>query len=83
MQYYFHIVSEQETVNDDEGLDLPSLATAIAEGMRSAGALAAEEYLSWGRPSRSYVEIVDSAGNRIGAVPFPALSSVIPFPGAS
>ena len=64
-RFYFHIVSDGRTVPDEEGMELPNLLAALAEGMASARDLA----LAWGSGMKTgTVQIADGAGTILETV---------------
>ena len=68
-RFYFHILSGGATVPDDEGMELPNLLAAQAEGAASARDLARSADLDgFGKESRA-VQIADRAGNIFDTVP--------------
>jgi hypothetical protein len=68
-RYFFHILSNGETVADDEGIDLEDIHAAREEAVASARDLArSADQDGFGRESRS-VQIADAAGAILGTVP--------------
>jgi hypothetical protein len=68
-RFYFHILSDGLTIPDDEGMELPNLLAAQAEGVASARDLAlSADRDGHGKESRS-VQIADAAGLVVDTVP--------------
>jgi hypothetical protein len=68
-RYFFHILSGGETVEDEEGMDLPDMAAARQEAVASARDLAlSADKDGFGKETRS-VQIIDAAGAVLGSVP--------------
>ena len=68
-RFYFHILSNGVAIPDDEGIDLPNLLAAQAEGVASARDLSlSADRDGFGKESR-IVQIVDAAGAILDTVP--------------
>ncbi len=66
--FYFHSISDAVAI-DEEGMDLPDLATAIERARREVRVLAAEEVLTLGRLALDHrIEIADANGRILTVV---------------
>ena len=65
-RFYFHIVSDGQTIPDEEGMELPNLLAAQAEAMASARDLALASDCG---TETGIVQIADGTGRIIDTVP--------------
>ena len=68
-RYYFHLHNDVEAY-DEEGLDLPDLDSATAEGVRAARDLVCESARQGRITLSHWIEIGDGQGARLASVTF-------------
>lgn len=62
VRYYFHIRDRDRMIADEEGVELPSLATAIQEATLAARALLADAAADGDDISHQVIEVTDTEG---------------------
>jgi hypothetical protein len=76
-RFYFHIMKGDELIPDDEGTELPDVAAATREALKSARELLAEA-IKVGKPKvPDALVIADEAGRTVEVLP---LAAVLPEP---
>ena len=73
-RYFFNVITDTETIIDTDGILLPSLASARAEGESAAREILAGAIRAGGCPPQA-VRICDENGDELAIVP---LKSLIP-----
>jgi hypothetical protein len=69
-RFYFHVKEGNEMISDEEGIDLPDVATATQEALRAARELLAEA-IKLGKPtSPEAIMIADETGETLQILPF-------------
>jgi hypothetical protein len=70
-RYYFHILSQGQRVEDEEGTDLPDLDAARKEAITSAADLIADYSRSAAGllPQSDAIEIADADGKQLAVIP--------------
>lgn len=69
-RYYFHVVTPTETVEDQEGTELPSLEAARKEAIKDARQLMGSAMQEGRDISGRRIEIVGGGGEILLVVPF-------------
>jgi hypothetical protein len=72
--FYFHLRQGEEIIEDGEGQDLPDVAAAQNEALKSLREMAAQRILSGDDFPDSFL-VTDADGNEITSVP---MASVLP-----
>ena len=72
--FYFHLRQGEEIIEDEEGQDLPDVAAAQDEALKSLREMAAQSILSGDDFPDSFL-VTDADGNEITSVP---VASVLP-----
>jgi hypothetical protein len=63
--FYFHVRDERGLIEDDEGLDLPTIDAALQETLRSAREFAQDT----SPPTEMQIEVADAEGRILLKVP--------------
>jgi hypothetical protein len=76
-RYFFNVFNDADVI-DDEGLELPSLASAKHEAIRGARGMMADHLLA-GKPItlRHRIEIADASGKVLAIIPFGELITIV------
>jgi hypothetical protein len=69
-KYFFHIVRSGHRVEDTEGIELPDIAAAAREAMRSTGDMVRESVKQHERYP-AHTEVTDETGTAVIRLPFP------------
>ena len=72
-RFYFHVRDGNKLYKDEEGWDLPDVATAKREALRSARELLAEAVRSGKDQVPDAFLIADEAGRAVDTIPIPAV----------
>jgi hypothetical protein len=68
-KFFFHIRDDSRLVEDGRGLDLPDLASALAEARRAAREIRSRFPDSSGALDNKEFEICDAAGRELAVLP--------------
>jgi hypothetical protein len=71
-KFFFHIRDDSRLVEDGRGLDLPDLASALAEARRAAREIRSRFPDSSGALDNKEFEICDAAGRELAVLPLVA-----------
>lgn len=71
-RFFFHLVDGADVVRDEEGMELPSVATAIAKAHHAARAIAAGEIMEGKLCLHHRIEVTDVTGRPVLALPLSA-----------
>jgi hypothetical protein len=79
-RFYLHIRTGDGVIEDEEGVDFPDHATAIAEAVRGARCLMTGEVTEGTLCLDQSIEVHDAAGQHLTSVPFTEALTLVTAP---